>query len=352
MKRAKGFTTPPTNVSAFITGAGLGNFVYVAKNGSDTTGTRNSLALPFLTIAAALAASSAGDTIYLAPGTYTENVTWLANRSLLGSGSRQSLIVGTFSFQPTGTGNVAMNMADVYVYGVGEMMCTGKTAGDVLVEIRDCRFDSAWTFTADNTGLYEIAIYSTRCGSTMRFDYFQNISCWACNFGNFTFNAWNGGEQIKLQACVIPVVTLNGASSHARLAGCEIASALTFTDNFGGTLHTTGCEMRTAAIRIEAGTWYEYGCTFVQSNVGGASGNKRVSFQRVGSANCTGGSDTVITLPIPLGATDYHVSATPLTATAAPPIYYVHTKTATAFTVRLVSANDEQFEFGIFYRVA
>lgn len=351
MHRRRGFGAPPAAAAtpAAFTG---GNFCYVSPGGDDSTGTRNSLALPFHTIAAALAASSAGDTIYLAPGTYTENVTWLANRSLLGSGSRQSLIVGTFSFRPTGTGNVAMNMADVYVYGVSEMMCTGKTGGDFQVEIRDCRFDSAWTFTGDPVGLYELAIYGTRCGSTMRVDAFANVSIWACNFGNFTFNAWNGGEQIKLQACVIPYLTINGASSHVRMAGCEITAALSFTDNFSGTIYTTGCEMRTASIRIEAGTWYEYGCTFVQSNVGGASGNKRVSFQRVASANCTGGSDTVITLPIPLGATDYHVSATPLTAVAAPPIYYVHTKTATAFTVRLASADDEQFEFGIFYRVA
>ncbi len=43
-----------------------------AVNGSDTTGARGNAKLPFLTINAAKAAASAGDTIFVLPGTYTE----------------------------------------------------------------------------------------------------------------------------------------------------------------------------------------------------------------------------------------------------------------------------------------
>jgi parallel beta-helix repeat protein len=48
----------------------LANSVFVAKNGNDSTGTVGRLDLPFLTIGAALAAASAGQTIMVYPGDY------------------------------------------------------------------------------------------------------------------------------------------------------------------------------------------------------------------------------------------------------------------------------------------
>ena len=51
-----------------------GNVVYVdAVNGDDTTGASGNHDLPFLTIAAALAAASSGDTVMVYPGTYDES---------------------------------------------------------------------------------------------------------------------------------------------------------------------------------------------------------------------------------------------------------------------------------------
>jgi hypothetical protein len=49
------------------------NSVFVSKSGSDTTGAKGNSATPFLTITAAKNASSAGDTIIVYPGTYTDN---------------------------------------------------------------------------------------------------------------------------------------------------------------------------------------------------------------------------------------------------------------------------------------
>jgi hypothetical protein len=48
----------------------LGNAVYVSKSGSDTTGSRNVLSRPFLTINAALAAAQTGDTVVVFPGDF------------------------------------------------------------------------------------------------------------------------------------------------------------------------------------------------------------------------------------------------------------------------------------------
>lgn len=48
----------------------MGNAVFVSKAGSDATGTRNNMALPFVTIQAALAAALTGDTVVVFPGDY------------------------------------------------------------------------------------------------------------------------------------------------------------------------------------------------------------------------------------------------------------------------------------------
>jgi len=62
-------TSPTLTVAPTIN---VGNLLYVdAVNGSDSTGTRGRFEKPFLTVAAALAASSSGDVVIVRPGTYT-----------------------------------------------------------------------------------------------------------------------------------------------------------------------------------------------------------------------------------------------------------------------------------------
>lgn len=78
-----------SNGTPFITPVtGLQQMLYVAKNGSDSNnGTFNK---PFLTIKAALQAATSGTTVFVAPGSYTENnpVTVPANVSLKGDDLR------------------------------------------------------------------------------------------------------------------------------------------------------------------------------------------------------------------------------------------------------------------------
>ncbi len=62
-----GEITSSTAISSVITNRVL----YVAENGIDLTGTRNVLNAPYLTLAAALAASLAGDLIVVYPGSYS-----------------------------------------------------------------------------------------------------------------------------------------------------------------------------------------------------------------------------------------------------------------------------------------
>jgi hypothetical protein len=64
-----------------------GNTIWVdSVNGNDSTGAADDLGRPFLTIAAAIAASSTGDTIQLLPGNYPEDGLDLTGLSLIGLG--------------------------------------------------------------------------------------------------------------------------------------------------------------------------------------------------------------------------------------------------------------------------
>ena len=69
-------------------GLSTGNEVWVdAVNGDDTTGTADRSDLPFLTIAAAISASSSGDSIIARPGTYAESgLVVPADTTLIGQG--------------------------------------------------------------------------------------------------------------------------------------------------------------------------------------------------------------------------------------------------------------------------
>lgn len=72
---------------------GSSNIIHVAKNGNDSND--GSLNKPFLTIKAALAAATSGQTVNVAPGTYTENnpITIPAGVSLKGDDLRTVFVV-------------------------------------------------------------------------------------------------------------------------------------------------------------------------------------------------------------------------------------------------------------------
>lgn len=65
-------TSGATSIVVSASGSATGNSVWVSKTGDDGTGVRGSLSTSFLTITAAEAASSAGDTVFVLPGVYPE----------------------------------------------------------------------------------------------------------------------------------------------------------------------------------------------------------------------------------------------------------------------------------------
>ncbi len=69
------FEALAATVDSLVVGQQPSSYVWVAPNGVDATGERGNINRPFLTLAAAIAAAQTGDTILVAPGTYTTTVT-------------------------------------------------------------------------------------------------------------------------------------------------------------------------------------------------------------------------------------------------------------------------------------
>jgi len=81
------------------------NVKYVAKNGNDSTGD-GSFAKPYLTIQAAINAASAGGSVIVMPGNYTEDLTINKQMNLYGFGAysiQRSLVLGKLSITSTST---------------------------------------------------------------------------------------------------------------------------------------------------------------------------------------------------------------------------------------------------------
>jgi hypothetical protein len=78
------------------------NYVYVGKNGNDTTGD-GSAGNPYLTVGAAITASSSGTTLWIFPGNYTENITFKAGVYLTSPALYSVYITGNHTANFSGT---------------------------------------------------------------------------------------------------------------------------------------------------------------------------------------------------------------------------------------------------------
>ncbi len=106
MYKEDGSTVNIAELLAYIAGgAGQvkpGNYLYVAKSGDDTTGD-GSANLPYLTISKALTIATSGTTIFIFPGTYTEDITFVPSVNLTAASKFAVYVVGTATFSTAGT---------------------------------------------------------------------------------------------------------------------------------------------------------------------------------------------------------------------------------------------------------
>jgi hypothetical protein len=99
-----------------INGLAPSNYLYVGKNGNDSTGD-GSVGKPFLTWTAAINAASSGTTIFGWPGSYTENLTFKAGVNLTTTAKFAVTITGNHTANFSGT-IIAENIVFVSATGV------------------------------------------------------------------------------------------------------------------------------------------------------------------------------------------------------------------------------------------
>lgn len=346
-------STPPVASSAFLQSAGLANVCYVSKDGDDATGQRNDIGKPFLTIAAAMAASQSGDVIMLGPGRWTENIALLENRSIVGSGSRATEINGTLAQTPGATStNNFVTLADFRLTGAATVTLTAKTGGDNLFSLNDLILEQTLTLTRATNGKKEAYLDGVLVGSTLTSN-FGKISAFGCEIATLSLTSGGGGEHWRFKGCSIVNATIASAQGNARFVGCTITGSLTHSDTYLGDslLWTVGCELTAATITISSGLWYEYGCTLDYSQIGGAGAHKRISFQRFAATISPG--DNTVNLPHAIGSTDYHVTVELQTQNGGGDYCVIISgKGVSSFTAKNTSGDSETVEFGIHYRKA
>jgi hypothetical protein len=128
-------------------GAALTNTVWVASDGSDSTGARGNIGTPFLTLGAAKTASASGDTIFVLPGTYDagsllkDGVNWhfFDGAKILYTGSDPAIFDassgGTFVCSITGDGEFETTQNNVNIVAVRDsgstvrVRCKSMTIG-------------------------------------------------------------------------------------------------------------------------------------------------------------------------------------------------------------------------------
>jgi len=203
-------TTPLTQLQ-------LNNCVFVSKNGDDSTGARERLDLPFLTVSAALASANSGDTIIIYPGNYTTN-------DLVQNGKRIYAFPGTvLRFEGT-----TLDFTKSGIYGNGDIIFNPSsqviTIGNVFIEGNSLSITGEVTFsaytrlhikvnnaTANSTPLIHIASPSLSSSSNIEINiatgqYSNNLT------PLIDISGLNGGQvKINVNSIIVNRLTAEGA---------------------------------------------------------------------------------------------------------------------------------------------
>ena len=147
------------------------NYIYVGKGGSDTAGD-GSANIPYLTVQKAINEASAGTTLFIFPGTYSENITFKAGVNLTSSAILGVYITGNHTANFTGTvivQNIVLNSA------------TGNT------------------LTFSGTGNKNLQFYNSSINSTSGYgiNWTNTNSSSKINFLNCTLNVSTSGASAK-----------------------------------------------------------------------------------------------------------------------------------------------------------
>lgn len=335
-----------TSVNGVIRGTkpGFLQTCYVSVTGDDATGQRGNSALPFATIAAALAASSAGDVILLGPGTFTANVGLIEHRYLVGQGPRVSIISGNLNYDPSSGDDAAILIANLSVTGTFNVRTDNKSAGTSRALLENLAIGGGCnlrgrTGQSDPFDIRNVAWggnVATVNTMTARF-----IGC-RCSAAFVQFDNAN----VTCHSCEWPSVYGGAGSRNYRLEACIIAGDLV-VDN--GTWLTLACTIAGAVMINSPALWISRGTFFAQLLVSGA-GYKRVDVQRFQAHVDPASSPTTISIPLAPGDTNYSVVAQQVTSAGGIGSILISNQTGSSFEATPSLVNKETYEFTVFYQ--
>lgn len=302
-----------TAPSSPATGGGFSTGVYVDAAGDDTTGERGNPLKPFLTLSAALTASSSGDTIFVGPGTFSGAFTWLENRTLIGSGVH-STVLGNLTFSPSSASNA---YASWHNCTLGTVTVTSTKTGTSVLQIWASNLISgAVAFSGRSDGRDRI-IADTWSAPSTSFTLYQwvgvlnNVSC----DGNLDVTA-PSGTIIDLIGCEDDGGTLEASGSGTiNIAGCVFGY---MNSNNDGTRRMTGTTIVANTSINSTSALYSAGCFFggtFSRAAGATSVDKGSVFANSGTTRR--GTDLVLDLTYHTG-TIIATAAITLTLPAAP----------------------------------
>lgn len=241
-----GSITPSTGAFTTLSGQILiTGTLWVAKNGADANS--GSIASPFLTIGAAITAATSGTTIFVQPGTYTENLTLKAGVSIQGQYARTSIVVGNVGAAYSGT--VYLHSIDLQASSGSVLTISGASATNLQLD--DCHLDglsgsadtvsytntnAASQFNSDNSVITQAVSTSARvikCAataagtiffedvSTKILDNFDHVALEVAGAVSFTHN----GDQVQGTISVANTAIYNGVN--LKLIATSVASLTT-----------------------------------------------------------------------------------------------------------------------------
>lgn len=143
-------------IAELQTGVKPANYLYVAKNGNDTSGT-GAAEKPYLTVQYAIDSASSGTTVFIFPGTYTENITLKAGVSLTSPVKFGVYIIGNVSSVFTGT---VVCDGIIFQSSTGVTITFSGTGSQNLQLVNGCSVNSGsgdaflWTNTNSGSKIY------------------------------------------------------------------------------------------------------------------------------------------------------------------------------------------------------
>lgn len=189
---------------------GFTNYKYVAKNGNDTTGD-GSAGKPYLTVSAAITASSSGTALIIMPGTYVENITFKA---------------GVYLTSPVKFG----------VYITGNHVCS--FSGTVIVDgiiLQSATGDTLTTSGANAFNLQILGCSSVNSGTGHAINWQATNSAAKIYFEDGTCNVTTSGSS----ACCVYSTTGAAGGIIANRVSFQVNNAANIAISLGGALSFT-----------------------------------------------------------------------------------------------------------------